>query len=214
MKTSKIYALSPELFRKLVREHQSLSDILKTLGLHASSGNYKTLKRRLKEDGIDYAHIRLGLNHNTGKRFPGRGQPISQLLLTCKNPNHLKKMLIKSELLRNECYKCGLQSEWQDEPLSLQMDHINGDSQDNRIENLRILCPNCHSQTATYAARNRPRRPKKIRVVKPRPTKIVWPSNDDLIRSIQEIGYVQVGKTLGVSDNAVRKRIRKWQARG
>lgn len=214
MKPSKIYALPPELFRKLVRESWSLSDILKALGLHVSSGNYKTLKRRLKEDDIDYAHIILGLNHNAGKRFPGRGRPIERLLLTCKNPNHLKTMLLKSGLLRNECYKCGLKNEWQGESLSLQMDHINGNAQDNRLENLRILCPNCHSQTTTYAARNRPKRPKKIRVRKLRPTKIIWPPNDDLIRLVSELGYVQAGKALGVSDNAVRKRIRKWQARG
>ena len=66
---------------------------------------------------------------------------------------HFKLRLITAGLLRPECAECGL-TEWRGKPLSLELDHINGDKHDNRFENLRLLCPNCHSQTETYSGRN------------------------------------------------------------
>lgn len=74
--------------------------------------------------------------------------------------DRLKKLLFKEGLLENRCGKCGLGPEWQGEPLSLQLEHHNGVRSDNRLENLRILCPNCHSQTPTYCGRKN-RKPRK-----------------------------------------------------
>lgn len=65
----------------------------------------------------------------------------------------LKHRLLKSQLKKNECECCGL-STWQNQPITMQLDHINGDSYDHRLENLRMLCPNCHSQTTTFCGRN------------------------------------------------------------
>lgn len=67
---------------------------------------------------------------------------------------HLKKRLLDSGLLENKCSKCGLDPKWRNMPLSLQLDHINGINNDNRLENLRMLCPNCHSQTSTFTGKN------------------------------------------------------------
>jgi 5-methylcytosine-specific restriction endonuclease McrA len=204
MKISKIYSIPIELFKDIVRKNNTLSDILKSIGLHASSGNYRTLKRRLKENNIDYGHITLGIGNRIGKRPPINEQPIEQLLITSKSPSHLKRRLLKEGLLKNQCYECGQLPIWNGKHLSLQFDHINGISDDNRLENLRILCPHCHSQTITFAGKNKPQ---KVKIIKQRPTKIVWPSYDDLSKMIEESNYVQVGKKLGVSDNAVRKRL-------
>jgi AraC-like DNA-binding protein len=66
----------------------------------------------------------------------------------------LKRRLITEEILKNECIECGQGPEWNDKPLTLVIDHINGVNNDNRLQNLRILCPNCHTQTATFAGRN------------------------------------------------------------
>ena len=81
------------------------------------------------------------------------GMPIEQLLQGRRNRTHVKTRLIRVGLLRNECFQCGLR-DWR----SLHLDHINGMKHDNRLNNLRMLCPNCHSQTETYSGKNLRRR--------------------------------------------------------
>ena len=67
----------------------------------------------------------------------------------------MKKGLLNSNLLEYKCALCGNTGEWQGKPLTLQLDHINGEHLDHRLENLRFLCPNCHSQTETFGSRQR-----------------------------------------------------------
>ncbi|MBV8531959.1 MAG: HNH endonuclease [Candidatus Eremiobacteraeota bacterium] len=80
------------------------------------------------------------------------GQPLENLLLAGKSRHNIKLRLMRAGLLRNRCEECGL-TEWLGEPLAIQIDHINGVRADHRLENLRMLCPNCHSQTDTYGRR-------------------------------------------------------------
>ena len=86
-----------------------------------------------------------------------QAMPIDQLLAGVRNRGHLKGRLIKAGLKRNHCEGCGL-NQWMGAPLSLALHHVNGDKHDNRLENLQLLCPNCHSQTDNFAGRNRPLR--------------------------------------------------------
>lgn len=79
--------------------------------------------------------------------------PIDRLLKEAKDPKNLKFRLLAEGLLENKCSQCKI-TEWQGKRISIQLDHINGVNTDNRLENLRMLCPNCHSQTETFGARN------------------------------------------------------------
>jgi hypothetical protein len=81
------------------------------------------------------------------------GMPISELLQRGTSRQNVKMRLLRAGLLKDECAECGLR-EWRGKRLSLHIDHINGVSNDHRLENLRMLCPNCHSQTETYGGRN------------------------------------------------------------
>jgi DNA-binding CsgD family transcriptional regulator len=82
-------------------------------------------------------------------------KPIDEIFAagTRRGRGHLKMRLLRAGLKDGSCERCGL-AEWQGEPLSVALHHINGDRNDNRLENLELLCPNCHSQTDTFAGRN------------------------------------------------------------
>jgi DNA-binding CsgD family transcriptional regulator len=85
-----------------------------------------------------------------------RAMPIEQLLGAPRNRNHVKQRLLELGLKQNACEVCGA-TEWRGQPLSLALHHVNGRGQDNRLENLQLLCPNCHSQTENFGGRNRRR---------------------------------------------------------
>jgi 5-methylcytosine-specific restriction endonuclease McrA len=87
------------------------------------------------------------------------GMPIDELLSAPRNRHHLKRRLAREGLLPNRCQDCGL-ADWRGHQLSLELHHINGDGQDNRLENLTLLCPNCHSQTDSWGGRNSSSRPR------------------------------------------------------
>jgi hypothetical protein len=108
---------------------------------------------------------RFGFSHQTWHaamlrgdiRTRPHGMPIDELLSGVRNRNHIKKRLIKAGLKTNHCEGCGL-NQWMGAALSLALHHVNGDKHDNRLVNLQLLCPNCHSQTDTFGGRNRPLR--------------------------------------------------------
>lgn len=83
-----------------------------------------------------------------------RAMPLQQLLSGPRNRNHIKQRLFDLGLKENTCELCGCR-EWRGQPLALALHHVNGEAQDNRLENLQLLCPNCHSQTDNFSGRNR-----------------------------------------------------------
>ena len=117
----------------------------------------------------------------------------------------IKKKILKFNLMEYVCVLCGNPGEHNSKPLTLQLDHIDGDNLNNELSNLRFLCPNCHTQTETYGAKNRKRVAKRKKVPKERKTKIVWPPPDELRALLLLKPTTIIAKELGVSDSAVGK---------
>lgn len=150
----KYKAISLEELKQLVSESITISELMRKLGYTANRGNsFEGLKRYLQENNIDISHFK-GKAHGTSKTEKYSLEEILVKDSPYTNMTRLKEKVIKNKLLKYECSECGI-STWRNKPLTLQLDHINGDNRDNRIENLRLLCPNCHSQTETYCGKNR-----------------------------------------------------------
>lgn len=150
--------LSDEQFAKLVQTSLSYAEIIKKLGLIPAGGNYDTIKRRIKRLNLDTSHM-TGKGWNTGVRFSPviKAKPLNEILVKDSpfiNTNHLRERLLSEGIKDNVCECCGLKV-WMGKPLRLEIHHINGDRSDNRIENIQILCPNCHSLTDNYRGKGK-----------------------------------------------------------
>ncbi len=146
-----------EKLKQVVRDSISWSEVMRGLGLSIAGGTQDHLKSLTKRLMIDTSHL-------TGKKreYPAwntNTMPLDKILVQdspYKGKNQdLKIKLIKAKLLEDKCSECGILPLWNEKQLVLPLDHINGNNKDSRIENLRILCPNCHTQTETFSGRNR-----------------------------------------------------------
>jgi hypothetical protein len=149
------YRYSDEEVRRAVAGAVSFADALRQLGLAPRGGNYRILRRRIAELGIDTSHL-LGQAWRKGSREPVVPARALEAILTVNSPyksSKLKNRLLAADYKEARCEDCKL-TEWSGKPIPLELHHINGDSTDNRIENIRILCPNCHAQTPTYRGKN------------------------------------------------------------
>ena len=139
-----------------VRISQSNRSVLIALNLIPAGGNYAQVKRRTEELGIDISHF-TGQGWNKGGR--GTRKPIELVGLLVENSHYqshkLKNRLFKEGLKQPQCELCGWCEISLDGRIPVELDHINGDHKDNRIDNLRILCPNCHSLQSTHRGRNK-----------------------------------------------------------
>lgn len=225
---SKTYQLTEEEFRTIIKTSSSCADAMRKIGYTCTTGNAnRTVKRRIEELNIDIqhwadntknAHIK---NRMSNDKYYAKDTPHSG--------GHIRERLLQDNLLDYKCACCGNNGEWNGQKLVLQVDHINGDHNDNRIENLRFLCPNCHSQTKTFAGRNlKPKEkivPEKTKTCsecgilisdnnesglcktcadkKRRTTE--RPSKEQLAQEIITSSFLAVGRKYGVSDNAIRK---------
>lgn len=154
-KHSKWLEIDKEKLISLVNESLSYSELLEKLGRSCSSGSNQTkIKELVNKHNINTSHF-TGMLWSKGRHL----QPIMTYLIDnsdCSGPSinshDLKLRLIKEGILNWRCSSCQL-SEWLNVPIPIELDHINGNHFDNRLENLRILCPNCHSFTSTYRGR-------------------------------------------------------------
>lgn len=144
---------SKELLEPLIKESYSIAEVIRKLGLKAAGGNYKTINKKIQEFNLDISHF-IGQRWNKGKSFSEETAiyPLDEVLQknVIYSSNTLKNRLIKNNLKENKCEVCGISGE----DVILELHHINGNHYDNRLENLQLLCPNCHSKTTNFRNRN------------------------------------------------------------
>lgn len=228
-----------KVVREVVENSGSIKECLEKLNLRAAGGNYKAFHAACKRIGINPPQV--DYSRRTRNAISRNTIPLKDILV--ENSGYMsraqiKKRCIEAGLLENKCYnpECGIGPEWAGKPLTLQLEHKNGIYNDHRIENLELLCPNCHSQTDTFAGRNsKNNEPNKICLEcsrsfrnranikycskecydknrpsfpKPSQRKVPRPPKQEVLDNVAKLGYSATGRLYGVSDNAVRKWIK------
>lgn len=138
--------INHDVIESAIKETNSLSEAAIFVGV-----SYQTFVRRAHEFGLHSSGKNQGLDGVSKPWVESRKLSLDAILKNEKfeTSSKLKARLIRAGLKKNECEICGI-SEWQGQRLVCHLDHVNGNNRDNRLENLKILCPNCHSQTPTY----------------------------------------------------------------
>ena len=138
-----------------VKNSWSIAEVLRRLNIIPAGGNYFTIKRYIKLWNIDTSHF-TGQLWNKGKHaICNPAKSLQEILKedSIYQSYKLAKRLIKEGIKESKCECCNL-SKWQNKPIPLELHHINGIHSDNRLENLQLLCPNCHALTDSYRGKN------------------------------------------------------------
>jgi hypothetical protein len=147
---------SRELLAQAVAQSTSVAGVLRHLGVVVAGGTHAHVSRKIKKFGLDTSHF---------QRYQGNKKQVSRLSAAQilvhdpaatkrRDPMRLRRALIETGR-PYACERCGCDGTWQGESLTLHVDHISGDFRDNRAENLRFLCPNCHALTPNFAGRSK-----------------------------------------------------------
>lgn len=201
--------------QRILDKSTSISSALRNIGLQPKGYNAKTLKKVIGEWQLSIVKLKQNYEKMKLERAKKLADKIKFLdsEVFIKNSSyarrHIKKRIIKDNLLEHICFKCGNTGEWENEKLVLQLEHKNGISNDHRLENLCFLCPNCHSQTKNFCGRNskkfdakHKRELEKEQLIKER---LELLNNVDLLK----FGWVQkVSKLWNVSHSQVRRWIK------
>lgn len=227
---------SDEYLAEIVQKSRNMSDVFRALDMQRNGTTYRHVKNRIENAGINTAHF-LGLRSRLGQVAHNRISADEILILRLSKErqpaNKLRRAL--AEIGREYiCEKCGNTGTWMGEPVQLEIDHINRNRADDRRENLRFLCPMCHSQESRLFHGVRIQAVKKRCEVcgkgicakskhchKHKPLsrglrnrqqqcKIEWPSLDVLLEAKRNRKVFSLAKVLGVSDVAIHKRIRRF----
>lgn len=233
---------SEDEVRRAVDHSRSVAEALRRLGLRAAGGNFKSFKKLVTHYGISTDHFspRWSVPLNLRRSLT----PLDEILVeeSLYSRGHLKRRLYDAGLKQRRCELCDQDEHWRGRTMSLILDHINGVSTDNRLENLQIVCPNCAATLDTHCGRknriereprqcrhcaaefvpryasqrycSRPcgRRSKGPRTPRLESRKVERPSYEQLMADVSSMSFLAIGRKYGVSDNAVRKWIRWYEA--
>jgi hypothetical protein len=234
---------SEQEVRAVVAESRSYAEVLRRLGLRAAGGNHGTIRKYVEDVWrIPVDHFERRGAHLCAR--PPRAVPLADVLVegSTYHRGHLKRRLLAEGLKRPECEMCGQGEIWRGRRMSLVLDHINGVHDDHRLENLRLLCPNCNATLDTHCGRHKTRkhhdracptcgevfrpatggqrycstscagRGERNRRAQVARRRVSRPPYEHLLREIEALGYLGVGRKYGVSDNAIRKWVRAYEA--
>tara|TARA_B100001142_G_C14167504_1_gene590884 strand:- start:59 stop:916 length:858 start_codon:yes stop_codon:yes gene_type:complete len=183
-----LFNLSDEEFTKIVLKSTSINNIIKKIfGKHLDM--FYPVRNKINSLNLNTEHFI--------KRYGVKKIDINDILVensTYLSTKSLKYRLYEENLKEEKCEECGLGNIWNGKPIELQLDHINGKNNDNRLDNLRILCSNCHSQTTTFCKKTKKDNTKRR------------PSKDDFIKDLLELKYLNsIAEKYEVSEEAVRQ---------
>jgi hypothetical protein len=233
---------SEEDLRAAIAQGLCWADALRYLGYEAKGHNYRTIKKWAARWDVATGHF--DPRARTSRAARTREAPINELLVENSDYQRgsLKRRLLREGIKQPICELCGQDELWLGNRMSMILDHINGVPNDNRLENLRMLCPNCNATLATHCGRNTPRErvcpgcqqvfiPSSIQhrycstqcwgtiysnrkkgVPQPWLRRVERPPYGRLVGDLAQMSMVKVGAKYGVSDNAVRKWLRWYEA--
>lgn len=155
-RTSPIWMLPKNQFIDLIKKANRMKDVLDYFGICSKGGNFRTAKERINFLGLDISHFATRIESSKISRATSIEDFKNNWLSknSTKSRGCIKRNLLKFKLMEWICSECGNNGTWCNKELILHLEHKNGISNDHRLENLCFLCPNCHSQTKTYAGKN------------------------------------------------------------
>lgn len=150
------YKYTDEQLIEAVKTSLSIAEVCRKLGIKAVGGNYATIHNKINKLNLDTTHF-TGKAWNQGLKYKVivPAKPLQEILKenTTYQSYKLKLRLIKEGLKEEKC-ECCRNTKWLGQPIKLELHHINGNHNDNRLENLQLLCPNCHAYTDNYRGKN------------------------------------------------------------
>jgi Zn finger protein HypA/HybF involved in hydrogenase expression len=232
VKNSKLLDKGLEYLRQIIHSSKNKKEILEHFGISARGRNYDTLKKIAEEHNIQLSHLS---ETNTISNHRQEIVDFDEYVKITKSNSSIKKFIIRNNIIEYQCSCCGIGNEYNGKKLILQLEHIDGNHKNNNLSNLTFLCPNCHSQTSTFAGRKL----KNMDVCCSRCNKKIYKNNKTgmchkcnsevgnydklrehrrkfeitvelLIELLKLNSLTAIGKMYNVSDNAIRRRCRKY----